>query len=89
MTPSEVEGLARVIETLVKTFGIGAVPVAMALWIFVQSRKSTPDAGAGVAGELRSDVKKVIADMADMNVKLDDLRIKVAVVETKLEERRE
>ncbi len=82
MTPSEVEGLAKIVETLVKTFGVGAVPVAMALWIFVQSRKSTPDAGAGVAGELRDDVKAIRSDVADM-------KIRMAVVETKLEERRE
>lgn len=82
MTPSEVEGLAKIVETLVKTFGVGAVPVAMAIWIYFQSRKSTQDTGAGVAGELRDDVKAIRADVADM-------KIRIAVVETKLEERRE
>lgn len=82
MTPSEVEGLIKIVEFVIKTFGVSAAPLAVGVYIYFQSRKATPDKGAGVAGELRDDVKAIRADVADM-------KIRMAVVETKLEERRE
>lgn len=82
MTPGELGEAAKLYELLAKVFGTGAAPAILAWWIWSSSRKREADPGAGIVGELRDDVKAIRGDMADMKVRM-------AVVETKLEERKD
>lgn len=82
MTPSDIGEAAKLYETLAKLVGTGAAPILFAWWIWTNSRKKDGgDTGAGVVGEMRDDVKAIREDMADMKVRM-------AIVETKLEERK-
>ena len=81
MTPVELSDAAKLYEVIAKVFGASAAPIIMAIWLYVGSRKSKEDNGSGIVGELRDDVKAIREDMADMKVRM-------AVVETKLEERK-
>ena len=82
MTPGELGEAAKLYELLAKVFATGAAPAILAWWIWSSSRKREADPGAGIVGELRDDVKAIRGDMADMKVRM-------AVVETKLEERKD
>lgn len=82
MTPGDIGDAARLYELIAKVFGAGAAPAVMALWIYLNSKKKPEDSGASLVSELRDDMKATREDVAAM-------KIKIAVIETKLEERKE
>lgn len=82
MTPGDIGEAARLYELIAKVFGAGAAPAIMALWIYLNAKKKPDDSGASVVSELRNDVKATREDVASM-------KIQIAVIETKLEERKE
>lgn len=89
MTAGDVDGLIKIVEFVIKTFGVGAAPVAIGAYIYFKLNKYTPDIGAGVAGELRDDVKTIMLDMKEVNKNIADMNTRLAVAEARLEERKE
>jgi hypothetical protein len=89
MTPSEVDGIIKIVEFVIKTFGVGAAPIAIGAYIYFRVIKYAPDNGAGVAGELRDDMKAIMLDIKEINSNISDMKTRLAVAETRLEERKE
>lgn len=82
MTPVDIGEAARLYELIAKVFGAGFAPAIAFLYIIVNWKKKPDESGSSVLSELLKDVKATREVVGSM-------QIQIAVIETKLEERKE
>lgn len=65
MTANELTEFARLIETVVKSFGAGAVPFFVAAWLYFNSKKAEKPKENPFT-ELQSEIKGLRIDISEM-----------------------